>query len=162
MQKNRVKGKHISHGCSTSMTLYPILAAAHWVTHLNLHKVKPDHPLSSYLTASKSYCYLAFHDITQILCASALHHMCFCVNSASAECHSLCASEAMALFSCRVDALLITLVGHWHSDAVLHYLHVQSHPIMSGLSKLMLDGGNPQLLAETTTMPLPNPSLLVG
>jgi hypothetical protein len=33
---------------------------------------------------------------------------------------------------------------------------------MSGLSKLMLAGRNPQLLAETATMSLPNPSLFVG
>ena len=65
----------------------------------------------------------------------------------------------MTLFSFGVDALLIKFVGHWHYDAMLHYLHVQSHPIMSGLSKLMQAGGNPQLLAETATMPLPNPSL---
>ena len=42
---------------------------------------------------------------------------------------------------------------------MLRYLHVQSRPIMSGLSKLMLAGGDPQLLAETATMPLPSPSL---
>jgi hypothetical protein len=71
-------------------------------------------------------------------------------------------SGAMVLFSRGVNALLIKLVGHWHSEVMLHYLHVQSHPIMSGLSKLMLPGGNPQLLAETATMPLPNPSLFVG
>ena len=65
----------------------------------------------------------------------------------------------MALFSHGVDALLIKLVGRWRSDEMLCYLHVQSRPIMSGLFKLMLAGGNPQLLPETTTMPLPNPSL---
>ena len=68
----------------------------------------------------------------------------------------------MALFSCGVGALLIKLVGYWHSDVILCYLHVQSCPIMSGLSKPMLAGGNPQLLVETTTMPLPTPSLFVG
>ena len=68
----------------------------------------------------------------------------------------------MALFSHGVDALLIKLVGCWRSDAMLCYLHVQSRPIMPGLSKLMLAGGNPQLLVETATMPLPNPSLFVG
>ena len=117
-------------------------------------------PLCSYYhTASNSYCYLASQDIMQVLWASVQHLLYFCVNPASVECHSLHTSSAMALFSCRVDALLIKLVGHWHSDAMLHYLHVQSCPIMSGLSKLMLAGGNSQLLPETTTMPLPNPSL---
>ena len=162
-QKNSVKGKHVGHGRSTSATLCPILAVAHQVAHLNLHKAKPDQPLCSYYhTESKTYRYLASQDITKVLCASALHHPHFCVNPGSVECCSLCTSGAMALFSRRVDALLIKLVGHWRSDAMLHYLHVQSRPIMSGLSKLMLAGGDPQLLAETPTMPLPNPSLLVG
>jgi hypothetical protein len=68
----------------------------------------------------------------------------------------------MVLFSRRVDALLIKLVSRWRSDAMLRYLHVQSCPIMSGLSKLMLAGGDPQLLVETPTMPLANPILFVG
>ena len=65
-------------------------------------------------------------------------------------------------FLLQVDALLIKLVGHWCSDTMLCYLHVQSHPIMSGLSKLILAGGNHQLLAETATIFLPNTFLFVG
>ena len=69
----------------------------------------------------------------------------------------------MTLFSCGVNALLIKLVGHWCSGTILYYQHVQSCPIMSGLSQLMLAGGDdPQLVVETATMPLPNPSLFVG
>lgn len=159
-QKNGVKGERIGHGRSTSATLCPILAVAHRVAHLNLHGAKLDQPLCSYYhTKSKTYRYLTSHDITQVLRASALHHPRFCVNPASVECRSLRTSGAMALFSRGVDALLIKLVGRWRSDAMLRYLHVQSRPIMSGLSKLMLAGGDPQLLAETATMPLPNPSL---
>ena len=162
-QKNSVKGKHIGHGHSTSATLCPILAVAHRVDHLILLKAKPDQPLCSYChTASKIYWYLASQDIMQLLHASALHHPCFCVNPASVESHSLHTSDAMALFSCQVGALLIKLVGHWHSHAILCYVHVQSHPIMSGLSKLMLAGGNPHLLVKTVTMSLPNPLLFVG
>ena len=66
----------------------------------------------------------------------------------------------MALFSCGADTLPIKLVTCLHSDAMLCYLQVQSCPIISGLSKLMLAVGIAQLLAETATMPLPNPSLL--
>jgi hypothetical protein len=92
--------KHIGHGHSTSVTLCLILAVAHWVAHLIFHKGKPHQPLCSYYhAASKTYCYLASQDITQVLCASALHHPCFCVNPASVECHSLCTSSAVAFFS---------------------------------------------------------------
>ena len=136
-QKNGVKGERIGHGRSTSTTLCPILAVAHRVAHLNLHKAKPDQPLCSYYhTESKTYQYLASQDIMQALCASALHHPRFCVNPASVECRSLRTKGAMALFSRGVDTLLIKLVGRWRSDAMLRYLHVQSRPIMSGLSDL--------------------------
>ena len=101
----------------------------------------------------------AFQDIAQVLQASSLLHLHFCEYLAFIECHSLCTIGAMALFSFRADALLIILVAHCCSDAMLHYLHFQSCPIMSGLSKLMLAGGSSQLVAETVTMPLPNPSL---
>ena len=94
-------------------------------------------------------------DITQILCAAAPHHAWLSVNTASVECCSLCTSAALALFTCRVDILLIKLVGHLHLYVILYYWHVQSSLIMSGLSKLMLSGGNPQLLADAPTQPIP-------
>ena len=119
------KGKCIGHVHSTLAKLCPILAVAHWVAHLNLHKAKPHQPLYSYFhSASSSYCYLASQDITQVLQASALHHPCFCVNPASIGCCSLYTCCTMALFTCRVDTLLIKLVGCWHFDAMLHYLDI--------------------------------------
>ena len=126
-QKKCVKGNPIGHRHSTSATHCPILAVAHRVAHLNLHGAKSHQLLCSYYhSASSSYHYLASQDITQVLWASALHHLRFCVNPASVECRSLCTSSAMTLFSCGVDTLLIKLVGRWHSDTMLHYLHVQS------------------------------------
>jgi hypothetical protein len=161
--KNSVNGMQIGHGHSTFATLYPILAVAHQVVNLNPHIAKPDQPLcSSYHTARKTYHYLTSKYITQVLCAVALHHLHFCVSPASVECCSLHTSGAMALFSHGANALLIKHVGHWHSDAMHCYLHVQSCSIMSGLSKLILAGCNPQHLVEIATMPLPNPSLFVG
>ena len=160
-QKNGIKGKHISQRHTTSATLCLILTVAHWVAHLNLHKARPHQPLCSYHhTASSSYLNLAFQDIIQELQASALHHLHVCVNPSSVERHSLCPSNAMALFSCRVDSVVVNHVGCWCWDAMLRYLHVQSCPIISRLSKLMLAGGNFQLFAKTATMPLPNPSHL--
>jgi hypothetical protein len=91
-----------------------------------------------------------------------LRHLYFSVNPASVECCSLHTSGAMTLFSCRFNVLLIKLVGHWHSDATLCYLQVQSCPIIPGQYKLILAGGNPQLLVKTANMPIPNPFLFVA
>ena len=105
-QKNSVKGERIGHRCSTSVTLCPILAVAHRVAHLNLHRAKPDQPLCSYYhKESKTYQYLASQDITQVLRASALHHPRFCVNPASVECRSLHTSSVAAIFHVACPAL---------------------------------------------------------
>ena len=62
------------------------LVVAHGVAHLNSHKANPHQSLCSYChTASKIYHYLAYQDITQILHASALYHLHFCVNPSSTK-----------------------------------------------------------------------------
>ena len=81
---------------------------------------------------------LASQDITKVLCASALHHLHFCVNPASAECRSLCTSGAMGTFLlwgwCPTHQACWPLV-FWH-NALLptcpvpsnHVRTVQTHP----------------------------------
>ena len=154
---------------------------AHWAQMFHLCNTMPDPSSttlggSSQLTEGKAtpttVLLLPYSKQDILLSCIPRHHastMCishtsptFCVNPASMECRSLHTSSAMSLFSCGVNILLIKLVVCWCSDTTIHSLQVQSYLIMSGLSKLMLAGGNPQLLAETATMPLPNPSLFVG
>ena len=53
------------------------------------------------------------------------------------------------------------LLAFWH-DALLPACPVLHNHVRTAQTKLMLAGGNPHLLAETATMPLPNPSLFVG
>ena len=59
-----------------------------------------------------------------------------------------------------VDALLIKLVGQWHFYTIIYYWQLYSCTVMSGLSKIMLAGDNPQLLVKTTTISLPTHSYL--
>ena len=88
--KNSVKGRHISHGHSTSTSLCP-LAVAHQKAPCSSHKTKPHQSLCSYChTESSSHCYLVSQGITQILCAVALHFQHSCVNPASVEYYLFC------------------------------------------------------------------------
>ena len=64
MQKNCVKSNCIGHRCTTSGTLFLILAVAHQVAHRNPHKAMPNQPLCSYYhSASSSYLNLASQNI---------------------------------------------------------------------------------------------------
>jgi hypothetical protein len=51
---------------------------------------------------------------------------------------SLRASGAMALLCAHVNTDTIQLLGRWHSDEMLRYLHVQAAPIMVRFSRLVV------------------------
>jgi len=59
---------------------------------------------------------------------------------------SLHAFGAMALLSAQVDTDVIRLLGHWHSDEMLQYLHVQSFPLITPLALQMLGQGTYTLI----------------
>ena len=71
-------------------------------------------------------------------------HMGFTHKYVSAR--SLRAAGAMALLCSGVDTDIISLIGHWRSDEMLRYLHMQAEPIMRNYSKLMIIRGNYNLL----------------
>jgi hypothetical protein len=62
---------------------------------------------------------------------------------------SLCASGAMALLCAQVDTNVIRLLGRWHSDKMLRYLHVQSFPLVTPLASQMLHQGAYTLIPNT-------------
>ena len=71
-------------------------------------------------------------------------HLGFTHHDVSAR--SLRAAGAMALLCSGVDNDIISLIGRCRRDKILRYLHVQAHPIMRNLSKLMIIHGNYNLL----------------
>ena len=152
-QKDGTKGGKIGHdGCSTSTTFCPIHAVALWVQHLLAHGACSHQPLCSYFDdAGNRFHYIESPDITTILRLATNH-------PTKVECRSLRTSGAMALFSRGVNGLLIKLIGRYRFDAMIRYLHVETRPVIAGLSQLMLAGGDYQLLQEIATMHLPNPT----
>ncbi len=68
----------------------------------------------------------------------------FLSSEVSARC--LRAAGATALLNSKVDGDLIKLLGRWHSDAMLRYLHLQAAPLMKDFSRRMLSGGTYTLI----------------
>ncbi len=52
------------------------------------------------------------------------------------------ANRAMALLCAGVGSDRLRMIGHWKSDELFRYLHVQAQPIMTGLSAAMLSDGS--------------------
>ena len=56
------------------------------------------------------------------------------------------AAGANALLLSRVDGDIILLIGHWRSDKMLRYLHVQAAPLMAHYSARMLLSSNYRMI----------------
>jgi hypothetical protein len=56
----------------------------------------------------------------------------------------------MSLLHGRVDLSNIWMMGPWHSDAMMRYLHVQAHPILGNYSAHMYNEGNYSFLPDET------------
>ena len=65
---------------------------------------------------------------------------------------SLPEAGAMALLCSCVNNYSISLIGHWRSNKMMRYLHVQAEPIMKNLSKLMISHGNYNLLPHNAVL----------
>ena len=54
----------------------------------------------------------------------------------------------MALLCAKVDPNLIQMLGRWHSDAMMRYLHLQAQPIMKRFAASMFNNGTYSFLPE--------------
>ena len=61
----------------------------------------------------------------------------------------------MALLCSGIDTYIIQLIGRWHSDEMLCYLHLQVEPLMLGFSKWMVTPGNYSMLPGQTVPDVP-------
>ena len=140
-QKNGVRGEVIGHSRSGSLTLCPVIALARRVIHLRHHNARPSTPLARVFVQG------GWSKITPTLITKALRQavaflgpeLGFLSTDVSARC--LRAAGATALLNSKVDSDLIKLLGRWHSDAMLRYLHLQSAKLMKNFASCMLTGG---------------------
>ena len=63
----------------------------------------------------------------------------------------------MALLCGKVDFNIIRMLGRWHSDAMMRYLHLQAQPVMKRFAVAMYNDGNYSFLPEETVPSVENP-----
>ena len=155
-QKNGTKGEVIGHGRSSDPFICPVAAVVRRLRYLRSLNAPSNTFLCAFQFHNSSLKLVASSTITALLRQACLvlgNSYGFTAMDISAK--SLRASGAMALLNERVDRNVIQLIGRWKSDAMLLYLHIQAHNLMSGFSKLMLTGGNFALIPAALGAALP-------
>jgi hypothetical protein len=139
-QKNGRRGEPIGHGRSGHPVACPVLAVARRIQYLRKFFATSATPLCS---IGASLTPITPSQLTALL-RTAVTYSSIPLGIAPTDINakSLRSTGAMALLNRKVDHDRIRLLGRWQSDAMLRYLHVQAHDIMSDYSSLMLQGGD--------------------
>jgi hypothetical protein len=152
-QKNGNKGEVLTHGLSTDPWACPVRATVRRVAHLRAHTASLSTPLASYFRATRRIAIKA-KDVTEALRCAAVataHQTGLHYSDISAK--SLRAGGAMALLCGKIDHDTIRMLGRWHSDAMMRYLHLQAKPLMREFAPTMFNHGSYSFL-PTDTVPI--------
>ena len=124
-QKNGVKGESIGHGATGHPHACAVAAIRRCVLRLGQHGATPDTHLTTVFNGVKWYTVrsdeitAALHAATTII----VPQVGFTPEDVSAR--SMRAGGAMALLMARFDTYTIHVVGRWHSNIMMRYLHLR-------------------------------------
>jgi hypothetical protein len=151
-QKNGTKGEIITHGLSTDDMVCPVKATVRRILHLRDHKVTNSTPLASYFHHNKRIVIKSTDVTTALRLATIATAHQTGLKHTDISARSLPAGGAMALMGGRIDHSTIRILGRWHSDAMLCYLHLQAKPLMRQFAVTMFNHGEYSFL-PTDTVP---------
>lgn len=150
-QKNNNRNEQVAHGRSNHPLCCPVKAAICLILCHRTMNAPHNKPLASYYNTRNRRVAITAKDVTEQLRAAAtanFHLTGIPADSISAR--SLRAGGAMALLCGNVDFNVIKMLGRWHSDAMLRYLHVQAQPIVQQLAVKMFNRGQYSFLPADT------------
>lgn len=140
-QKNGVWIELVGLGKSGHASWCPMLALFSRICHLCTFNIPLTTPLYCYF--DEVWWYIDMTTLTSQLCLTitAIGRN-YGLPLSYVSIQSLRASGAMALLCARVDINTIRLLGHWRSNEMLWYLHLQSYTIVAPLASRMLQQGD--------------------
>jgi hypothetical protein len=147
-QKNGKRGEKMIHSRSGNALCCPVCASIRRVKHLRLSGARSTAPIAAYYRGSLRITVKA-RDVTDTLRSAMTangHRTGVQANEISAR--SLRAGGAMALLCGKVDFDLIRIIGRWHSDAMIRYLHMQAQPGMQNFAATMFNNGTYEFLPD--------------
>jgi hypothetical protein len=128
----------------------PVKATVRRIKHHRLHKSKANIPIASYYRTSWRTA-IKPKDIMDVLhqAMPANFHRTG-VHASEVSARSLRAGGAMAMLFGETDINSIRMMGRWHSNAMMRYLHVQAQPIIVNYTAKMFNEGTYTFQADET------------
>jgi hypothetical protein len=141
MKKNWIKGEKIIQGQSGSGLWCPVKATIRWIKYHRLHKSKSNAPISSYyhmswqvvITAKKS------KDVLWNVMTINYHHT--GIRASEISTCSLWSVGTMEILCGKIDMKNTRMMGRWQIIAMMHYLHIHTHPIICNYAANMFNYG---------------------
>jgi hypothetical protein len=140
-QKNGVRDEKVVQGPSGNGLCCPFRASIRRFRYHHLHKSKPPTPISSFYRNGKRFAIKA-RDVTGVLRhAMTINFHRTGIPASDISALSLRAGGAMAMLVGSIDLTNIRMMGRWHSDAMMRYLHIQAQPIIGNYASIMFNNG---------------------
>jgi hypothetical protein len=140
-QKNGTRDKKLVQGLSGDSKCCPITATARRIKYHRAKNSKQTVSVASYYRAHRrtNIRGKAITDTLRHAMTVNYHRIGIHANEISAR--SLRAGGAMAMMCSKIDLNNIRMMGRWHSDAMMRYLHVQTQPIVKRYAAKMFNNG---------------------
>jgi hypothetical protein len=148
-QKNGIRNEKIVHGLSGTGLCCPVRATGRRIKYLRRNNATCTVPIASLYVQSHLTAIKAQHITETIRQAMTVNFYRTGITAEEVSARSLRAGGAMALLCGKVDNL-IQILGLWHSDAMIRYLHMQTQPIVQHFAEKMYNNGNYSFLPDET------------
>jgi hypothetical protein len=126
-QKNVIRNEKIIHGLSGTGLCCPVRATGRRIKYLRRNGAKCNMHISSIYIRNRRTAIKAQQQMETIRHVMTVNFHCTGIGITADEVSAryLRAGGAMALLCGKVDMNLIQILGRWHSDAMIRYLHMQ-------------------------------------
>ena len=154
-QKNGICNEVLSHGRSGDPLVCPVRATIRRIIHHRQHNSPSTTPLASfYSDRTQRLIRIKADDITkQLRAAATIHFNTTGIKAEEISARSLRAGGAMAMLMGDIDFDVIEMIGRWHGDSMMRYLHLQAQPVKKQMAKTMFNNGQYSFL-PTDTVPM--------
>jgi hypothetical protein len=140
-QKNDTWDEKLVKGISGDSKCCPVKATAKRIKYHLAKNSKPTVPIASYYCAHRRTAIKA-KDITDTLRhVMTMNYHRTGIHATEVSAQSLRAGGAMAMMCSKIDMNNIRMMGRWHRDVMMRYLHVQAHPIIDHYAAKVFNNG---------------------
>jgi hypothetical protein len=140
-QKHGTRDKKIIQGRSGNALCCPVRGTVRRVKHHRMKKSTPNAPIASYYLTNRRTAIKPKDMMDTLRHSMRINFHRTGIKAVEISARSLRAGSAITIFFGKVDMNTIPLMGCWHSDSMMRYIHGQAQPIAGGFTMAIYNIG---------------------